>query len=121
MKSLYKQIDNIFNSSPKSKDDDLLYEILNELKEIKEVLKNSNNRYSTKYEPISEEFYQFITNFRESLKADVDKDIYPEVEYKGRKYGINNIGLLYDKNTSKVISKQEAFRIYRYFYKQELI
>ncbi len=116
MKSIYNQIDNIFDNSQNSGDKILLDDILNQLKEIKELLK-TNNKPITPKESISEDFYQFIKDFRKSLKADINKDIYPEVEYKGRKFGVNNRGLLYDKDTTRFISKQEAFKIYRYFYK----
>ena len=37
-------------------------------------------------------------------------------EYYGKQLGVDFSGLLYNKKDSKTLSKQEAFRVYRYAY-----
>lgn len=53
------------------------------------------------------------------MKPDIYNNIYPEVKYKDKVLGIDNKGLLYDKNTLKFLSKEEAFEAYRYFYNNQ--
>lgn len=69
------------------------------------------------------DFLRFVNDFRRQMRADVEHGIYPEVEFEGKKYGVNFSGLLYDKSTTNIISTVEAKRIYRFLYenKQESV
>lgn len=87
-------------------------ELLREIKAVRRVLEeqNSDNK------PYA--FYDFINAFRKAMQADTDKNEYPEVEVNGRRVGVTNAGLLYDKSTSKLIERTEAFKIYKTLYEQ---
>jgi len=109
--SIYKQIDSIFSSDSAEKPA-WADEILNELQEIKKLLKEqkeSTNKVDTDY-------YNFVKEFRNIMKADITNNIYPTFHYQGKKLGVDFKGLLYDKQTQKYLSKTEAFQVYRYAY-----
>lgn len=87
-------------------------ELLTELQEIKSMLKE------TKQEKKAHDytFYDFVNVFRKSMMPDVQNNIYPEVEYAGKKIGVNYRGLLYYKGDLSLLSKNEAFKVYRHIY-----
>ena len=92
-----------------------------ELKQIKSLLQNlsvsTTKPISTKSK--SKEYFRFVQTLRERLKADTTKEIYPELHYQNRRIGVNFNGLLYDKETSNIIPRVEAFAIYSYFYEHK--
>jgi hypothetical protein len=64
------------------------------------------------------DFYDFVNAFRKAMQADTVSGNYPEVNVDGRRYGVTRAGLLYDKATSKEITRTEAFALYRRLYEQ---
>ena len=90
-------------------------ELLTELREIKSMLQE------TKQEKKAHDytFYDFVNVFRKSMMPDVQNNIYPEVEYEGKKIGVNYRGLLYYKGDLTLLSRNEAFKVYRYIYDYE--
>jgi len=55
------------------------------------------------------------------MKADVINNIYPTFYYQGEKYGVDFKGLLYNKDTLKIVSKDKAYQIYKHAYEKENI
>lgn len=110
--SVYDQIDAIFSREADDKPQ-WANEILKELKEIKTLLKEQKQTY------VDDEYYDFIKRFRREMRASIDDNLYPTFDYKGRRLGIDFKGLLYDKSTSRIIPKKEAFEIYRFAYEQQ--
>ena len=124
MNNIYKQIDIIFSGEAEEKPQ-WAKELLQEIQEVRILLQEQkellNQKQAYTYTPqnkhhIDSSYYDFIKQFRISMKADVDNDIYPTFEYLGRRLGVDYSGLLYDKKDSKILSKQEAFKVYRYAY-----
>ena len=109
--NIYNKIDTIFSGECEDKPA-WANEILNELKEIKTLLKEQKQTVNR----IDRNYYDFVKKFRESMKADVANNVYPTFYYKGKKLGVDFKGLLYDKATKKNISRDEAFEAYRYAY-----
>jgi hypothetical protein len=112
MKSVYDKIDKLY-----ANDTDisvLANEIRSELKEIKALLKDMNNPRRNKYK--NKDYFTFVDELRKKLQADTEKEIYPELDYQGKRIGVNFKGFLYDKSTIKNVTSQEAFAIYEYFY-----
>jgi hypothetical protein len=90
-------------------------DILNELKEIKKIITQTNK--TTK--KIDKNYYDFINNLRKTMKAYSTDNYFPRIKYKGRILGINHRGLLYDIATERILPKQEAFQIYYDLYKNK--
>lgn len=111
MENVFKKIDLIFNTYS---DDRPLWaqEILQELKEIKSLINSTNNTVNR----IDKNYYDFIKEFRKLMRADVENNIYPKVKYKNKSLGINFKGYLYDTVKNAILSKDEAFSAYEYFY-----
>jgi hypothetical protein len=127
--NIYEQIDTIFSGEAEERPQ-WAGKILEELKEVKvllqeqrELLKNQPTQVHTSYpqnrQKIDREYYNFIKQFRISMKADTKNNNYPTFEYNGRKLGVAFSGLLYDKKDSKTLSRKEAFRVYRYAYEHK--
>ena len=97
-------------------------EIIKELKAIRQLLSKtdllSNKTVKSTKKP-GKDYFIFLRNFRKRMSPNPDKDIYPEIEYKGKILGVNNNGYLYDKKTLKTLPGYEAFEIFEYFYKKE--
>lgn len=89
-------------------------EILFELKEVKNLLKDIRNPRRNRSK--NRDYYDFLNEFRRRMKADADKEIYPEVVYNSRRVGVDFKGLLYDKETLNLLPMHEAFRVYEHFY-----
>ncbi len=87
-------------------------EILFELREIKRLLHETKHPSGKK----KRDYFRFINKLREELRADLARDIYPEIRYKGKKLGINLKGYIYDKTTTKDLPAHEAFEVYRFLY-----
>jgi len=110
--NVYEQIETIFSGDAEKKPE-WANEILKELADIKTLLvkkelphQRVNNLYS------NDDYYDFIKQFRISLTDKI-------FEYKGRNFSVNKRGLLYDTKTLKIVSKSEAFKIYKYAYEQK--
>lgn len=124
--NVYEQIEVIFSGEAEEKPQ-WAGEILNELQEIKLLLKeqlsnnlyHSNTSYPQNRDKPDNKYYDFVRKFRILMKPDTVNNIYPTFEYFGRKLGIDYSGLLYDKKDSKTLSKKEAFQVYRYAYKHQ--
>ena len=89
-------------------------EILYELKEIKQLLKE--NSKTTK--KVDKNLMEFVNEFRAKMKPDIESGNYPEVNYMGKRLGVDNRGLLYDKDTLRLLSRSEAFKAYKYFFQK---
>ena len=89
--------------------------LLLELEEIKGLVNNTKNRaYPTK----NRGYFRFVCDLRKKLRADTELAIYPEVVYEGKRIGANFNGLLYNKKSSRILPRREAFRVYDYFYEK---
>ena len=110
---IYEQIDTIFSGEAENKPQ-WANEILSELKEIKVLLKEQKQTT----QKIDKNFYSFIKEFRVLMRADTTKNIYPTFNYDGRRFGVDFKGLLYDKENSKFLSTDEAYKVYKYAYNQ---
>jgi len=125
--NIYEKIDTIFSGEAEERPqwaNELLEEIREIkmlLKEQKELLNYKTQQINTTYPRNNSDFYDFVKKFRASMQADTTNNIYPTFEYKGRKLGVDYSGLLYDKKDSKTLSRQEAFEIYRYAYEHRNI
>jgi hypothetical protein len=117
MNTVYDKIDKLY-ASEKNVEPSWVTEIRLELKEIKALLKKQNSMPKRKVKK-SQAYFEFVNLFREVLKADMSKEIYPEVHYKGQRIGANLKGLLYDKETTKTLTATEAFGLYEYFYEKK--
>lgn len=108
--TVYDQVENMLSQSEKRPQwaDEMLFE----LREIKRLLQQ--NRH--KRQKHDKEYYRFVNRIRDELRADLARDIYPEIRYKGRILGIDLKGYIYDKNTAKGLSAHEAFAVYRFLY-----
>ena len=114
MKTIYEKIDAIFA-------DELdtppvwAKELLQEVQELKALVKEEKRENQKR----DREFYAFLKEFRRSMRADVERNLYPKIiDYKGRKLGVNFDGLLYDVKSSNLLSTKEAFKVYGYLYKK---
>ena len=116
--NIYDKINNMF----KEEDDNtkLLYTILDELAEIKQILKMPSNEYKKEYQKtLPDEYYQFVENFKEKMKEDVINGKYSEIEFEGMRLGVNQRGLLYDKDTNQILPKYKAFDILEKLYNEK--
>ena len=109
--TIYDQVEKLLSSEddrPKWAD-----EILYELREIKSVLKNRNQK-----EPRDKAYFKFVNELRKKMRASIAVDNYPEIYYNNRVLGINFKGWIYDKENTKVLPAQEAFEVYKFLYNQ---
>lgn len=114
MENIYEEIEKIFTEKPI--EENFAQEILNELKEIKSLLKNKQQPVNIAQPNKKRGMYQFVKDLRISLKADTINNIYPEIDYHGTMLGVNFKGLLYEKKDLRVLSKYEALKAYEYFF-----
>ena len=115
MKNVYEKIEQIYTK--KEQDEPAwVEELRRELKEIKMLLKNKAKPFKKKRK--SKAYFEFVDVLRERLKADTEKEIYPELNYKGKHIGVNFKGFLYDKATTNSLTANEAFEVYEYFYEK---
>jgi len=113
MENFYKKMEKIFDESGfENQNEDILREILFELREIKALLARKNKK-------MPKEYYNFVNDFRKRLKENPDEGKYPEFNFRGRKLAINQNGLLYDKNINKLLSTSEAFMVYEALFEKK--
>ncbi len=91
-------------------------ELLKELKEIKLLLQQQKQEIQPQPKKHDYSFYDFLSKFRKSMMADVQNNIYPEIEYQGEKIGVNFKGYLYYKKDGKLLSRANAIKVYRNLY-----
>jgi len=115
MMSIYHQIDRLFQEEQEPKPR-WAEEILKELAQLKRDLQK-NKSYVSDHSKKPEAYYAFVKMFRALMKADVEKGVYPTLFYEGEEFGIDYQGLLYNKQTQKILSREEAFALYEYAYK----
>ena len=104
--NIYKQLDNLLQEDNNSCQEQI-DQILKELKEIKLILKKQDKT----------DYYKFVNRIRKELKADINNNIYPEILYKNKRYGIDFKGFIYDKSTNIDLKPQDAYEIYKFLYK----
>ena len=97
---------------------DTLKEILYELKEIKKLLskKEFANTKQKRYNKKSQDYYDFVYKLRKELRADVNNNKFPEVNFNNQRLGVNYKGWIYDKETTLELPAKEAFKVYEYLY-----
>lgn len=115
MQTIYEKIDAIFadelDTSPS-----WAKKLLQELQELKALMQEEKRESRRR----DRKFYAFLKKFRRSMRADVDKNLYPKIiDYKGRKLGVNFNGFLYDVKSSNLLPTKEAFKVYGYLYKKK--
>jgi hypothetical protein len=113
MQNIYEQVEKLLKedqSKPAWAD-----EILRELKEIKQLL-HSQTKTGSKSD--RSDYFAFVKKLRKELRADLINNIYPEIDYQGRKLGINLKGYIYDKATTQDLPAYEAFAVYRFLYEK---
>ena len=115
MKTIYEKIDAIF-ADELDAPPTWAKELLQEVQELKVLVKEERREKQKR----DREFYGFLKEFRRSMRADVERNLYPKIiDYKGRKLGVNFDGLLYDVKSSNLLSTKEAFKVYGYLYKKK--
>ena len=112
--NIYEKIETIFSGEAEEKPK-WANEILNELQEIKLLLQEQKQQINK----IDSNFYDFIKKFRISMKADIVNNIYPTFRYYNKELGVDFKGLLYDKKTSKILPREEAYKVYKYAYEHK--
>lgn len=119
--NVYDKIEQIFQQQDPSRPvwvDD----VIKELKELKEKMDSHliiQNQQKKSYSKTDYSFFQFVNGLRRKMRADIGKNIYPEVMYAGGRYGINFNGLMYDKSTGAIIPAEQAKKIYRFLYEHQ--
>ena len=119
MSSIYESIDRLYSQKEDITQPQWARELRDELQEIKVLLLELKDSQASKPAPKrvkSRDYFKFVETLREKLKRDIPNDIHPELHYQNRRIGINQRGLLYDKERSRVIPRAEAFAIYDYYY-----
>jgi hypothetical protein len=111
--NVYDQIEKIFDNNPTKPA--WAEELLCEIKELKILiadLKLSQNNTKS----IDQNLMSFVNQLRENKKPNVDKNIFPKIEYLGYNLGIDLRGYLYDMDTGQFFNRDEAFKIYKDMY-----
>jgi hypothetical protein len=87
--------------------------------EILELKNMINNSAKTQYSPNgkNKDFLDFVKHIRAQLKANPANNYYPEIIYNNKRIGLDINDLLYYKQTSNNLTKEEAFSVYEYLYK----
>lgn len=120
--NIYDKIEAIFHTNIEE-NPPWVEEMLTELQEIKQLLQEQKplllQQSQKRFEPIDSKFYAFVQSFREEMKANITKGVYPTFVYAGKRLGVDFKGLLYDKESSKLLSRYEAFKVYRYAYEHQ--
>jgi len=112
--NIYDKIDAIFSHEDQDRPE-WAKEILDELQQIRELLVE----HKSEKRAVDKQFYRFVKEFRESMRADVANNTYPTFYYNQRELGVDFKGLLYDKESLKILSTKEAFKIYKYAYHKQ--
>ena len=104
--NIYEKIENFVkeeNERPSWVD-----EILYELREIKRLIKNSNEQ--------KQKYYKFVDHLKKTFKEALQKGNSIEIEFYGGIYSINLKGYIYDVVTKKEVDAQKAFEIFHFLY-----
>ncbi len=97
-------------------------QILSELNEIKSKVQEIKNLLSTRYKARRKkdgQYYRFVEELRGRLYADVERGVYPEIAYRGRRLGVDAKGMVYDKSTQHILPTYEAFEVYDFLYENK--
>ncbi|MCD6653549.1 MAG: hypothetical protein LT067_02105 [Sulfurovum sp.] len=113
--NVFEKIENIFKQEEQKSQ--CFEEILHELREIKAILDAQPKPPMQKRHDY--DFYNFINEFRRSMRADIANNSYPEILYNGKRYGVNFNGFLYSKESSGIVGTAKAKEIYRYLYEHK--
>ena len=115
---IYEKIDEFLGEEIFKEDvkDDVLKEILFELREIKAL-------FAKKTKKLPKDYYDFVNEFRAKYKEDAINGKYPEFEFQGKILAVNEKGLLYNKQNNRLLSTNEAFRVFEalYEYRNKII
>jgi len=113
--NIYQKIEEMFE------DKNLALEILNELKEIKAVLKEGRKNYNSSHKKtLPKEYFDFVNQFRNEMREDIASGFSPEFIYENMVLGINSKGLIYNKITNRILPRHKAFEIYEKLYEQNI-
>lgn len=95
-------------------------ELLREIRSLKQMLTSVSQQSNRSSSPVqhSQDYYEFVKNLRSTLMPNPMTGDYPEVMCDGRRLGITNKGLLYDKSTGNTLERTEAFNAYKSLYNQ---
>jgi hypothetical protein len=121
---IYSKIDKMFQK-------DISDEILNEIKELKNYVKQSTQKTNTtktqikkpknsqiktekKKKELPKEYYNFVNNFKQKYRAKPRYNFYVEFEYKNRILSLNEKGLLCEKG--EVLAGYKALEVFEYLY-----
>lgn len=117
--NIYEKIENMFENRDTNNQEVFFKELLSELKEIKNILKFQPKEYNRQYKKaLPKEYYDFVKSFRNEMREDERRGVYPEIEFEGFRLGVNKKGLLYDKDTNHILPTFKAFEIYEKLYKE---
>lgn len=120
--TIYEKIENMFGDDVKDVNQDMLQTILDELSEIKQILKFTPREYKKEYKKnLPKEYFDFVRKFREDMKEDHINHIYPEISFEGMRLGVNQRGLLYNKDTNSLLPRYKAFEVYEKLYRHYTI
>ena len=95
-------------------------EMTEEIRKLRAQVEESEKtvRESDKYR--SEDYFSFVMQLREKMRANVENNYYPKIRIDGMELGIDFKGLLYDRKTSKTLPRALAFEVYHKLYDQHL-
>jgi len=112
---IFEKIDNMFE------DENISRDILNELKEIKNILKLGGKSYNKEYKKtLPKAYYRFVNKFRDEMAEDNRRGYFPEFFIDGIAVAINSNRLMYNKETGRLLPRYRAFEIYEKLYDSEL-
>lgn len=83
-------------------------EMMQELTEIKAELRKCREQRVAQ----SAAYYAFVEKLRVTMRADIDKGVYPEIDIDGMRLGVTFSGLLYDKVTGLTLPRELAYTLY---------
>ncbi|MDQ7060892.1 MAG: hypothetical protein Q9M43_07025 [Sulfurimonas sp.] len=118
---IYEKIDIMFSGEAEDKPkwaDELFIEI-QEIKSLLYELKNTKATDTRVTKNTDREYYNFVKQFRVNLSPDLRNNIYPTYHYQDLKLGVDSNGLLYNKETTKVLLRYEAFDAYKFAYNNQ--
>jgi len=114
--NIYEKIDKMFEANEKD-DKEILQVILEEIAEIKQILKLNPKEYKKEYKKsLPDDFFEYVRRFKAEMKEDEIYGIYPEVEIDGLRIGVNSNGELYDKSNNKILPKYKSDAILEKLY-----
>ncbi len=112
MDDLKQQIEKLV-SNQEDTTNDLLQQILQELKKVNINLKRLNNIPKNRKK---QDYYNFINKLRKDLTPIPEQNIFPQINFKDRHIGVTKNGYLYDKETNAKLKPHQAYEIYEFLY-----